>query len=152
MKWRDAYCSSTRLDANNQPQFADLMSYCGKEWTSDRGYLAALNYRSASSEVSARVSEEPQQWMKISLNGGSWQVRPVSFAPGTLKLSDLDVVVSSDQAPTTMPLYSAVLSDMPDVAQGPYYVNLGDLQVTQLQIRKAGNVVKTWSASGGITN
>jgi len=149
---RDAYFSSTRLDANNQPQFADLMSYCGKEWTSDRGYLAELNYRSASSDVSARMLETPQQWMKISFNGGGWQVRPVSFAPGTLKLSDLDVVVSSDQAPTTMPLYSAVLSDMPDVAQGPYYVDLGDLQVTQLQIRKAGDVVKTWSASGGITN
>lgn len=149
---RDAYFSSTRLDGNNQPQFADLMSYCGKEWTSDRGYLAELNYRSASSEVSARMIEVPQQWMKISFNGGSWQIRPVSFAPGTLKLSDLDVVVSSDQAPTTMPLYSAVLSDMPDVAQGPYYVDLGDLQVTQLQLRKAGSVVKTWSVSGGVTN
>lgn len=149
---RDAYFSSTRLDINNQPQFADLMSYCGKEWSSDRGYLAALNYRSASSEVGARVTEAPQQWMKISFNSNGWQVRPVSFAPATLKLSDLDVVVSSEQAPTVLPLYSAVLSDMPDLAQGPYYVNLGSAQVTQLQIRRAGNVVKTWFASGGVTN
>ncbi len=143
---RDAYFSSTRLDANNQPQFADLMSYCGKEWTSDRGYLAELNYRSASSDVSARVAEAPQQWMKISVNGGVWKARPVGFAPGTLKLSSLDVVVSSEQAPVTMPLYSAVLSDMPDQAQGPYYINLGDMQVTQLQIRRAGEVLKTLAA------
>ncbi|MES2720979.1 MAG: hypothetical protein V4624_08830 [Pseudomonadota bacterium] len=149
---RDAYFSSTRLDSNNEPQFADLMSYCGKEWASDRGYLAALSYRSASSEISARVIEAPQQWMKISFTDGVWKVRPVSFAPATLKLSDLDVVVSSEQAPAVLPLYSAVLSDMPDLTQGPYYVNLGAAQMTQLQIRKAGNVVKTWSASGGFTN
>lgn len=149
---RDAYFSSTRLDSNNQPQFADLMSYCGKEWASDRGYLAELNYRSASSDVSARVEETPQQWMKISIHGGVWSARPVAFAPGTLKLSSLDVVVSSQQEPVTMPLYSAVLSDMPDQSQGPYYINLGDLQVTQLQIRKAGTVLNTWSASTGFTN
>lgn len=149
---RDTYFSSTRLDANNQPQFADVMSYCGKEWASDRGYLAALNYRSASSEVSARISDTPQQWMKISNNGGIWHARPVAFAPATLKLSALDVVVSSDQQPTTLPLYSAVLSDMPELNLGPYYVNLGDLQVTQLQIRQAGQVLKTWSPSAGFTN
>jgi len=149
---RDAYFSSTRLDANNQPQFADLMSYCGKEWASDRGYLAELNYRSASSDVSARIEDAPQQWIKISINGGVWQARPVAFAPATLKLSNLDVVVSSEQEPVVVPLYSAVLSDMPEQAQGPYYVNLGSLQVTQLQIRKAGSIVNTWSASTGFKN
>lgn len=149
---RDSYFSSTRLDANNQPQFADLMSYCGKEWTSDRGYLAELSYRAASGAVSARVNEAPQQWLKISVNNGGWHVRSVGFAPGTLKLSDLDVVVSSQQTPVTLPLYSAVLSDIPDLARGPYYVNLGDLQVTQLQFRRAGGVLNTWSASTGFAN
>ncbi|MEK6789837.1 MAG: hypothetical protein AABY68_12890 [Pseudomonadota bacterium] len=149
---RDTYFSSTRLDSNNQPQFADLMSYCGKEWASDRGYLAALNYRSASSNVSARTSEAAEQWLKLSLRDGIWQVRPVSFAPATLKLSTLDVVASSDQGAVNLPLYSAVLSDNPELTKGPYFVNLGALQVNQLQIRQAGTVISTWSASTGVTN
>jgi len=149
---RDVYFSSSRLDSNNQPQFADIMSYCSKEWASDRGYLAALNYRSASSDVSARVSDVPEQWLKLSQRNGVWQVRPVSFAPSTLKLSTLDAVASSDQGVVSLPLYSAVLSDNPGLAQGPYYVNLGALQVNQLQIRQDGQVVSTWSASTGVTN
>lgn len=147
---RDAYFSSTKLDSNNQPQFADLMSYCGKEWASDRGYLAELNYRSASGNGSARISDEPQQWLKLSQRDGVWQVRPVSFAPATLKLSTLDAVASSDQGVVNLPLYSAVISDNPGLARGPYYVDLGALQVNQLQVRDNGAIVTTWTASTGI--
>ena len=144
---RDLYFSSTRLDSSNQPQFADVMSYCGKEWSSDRGYLAELNYRSASSEMAASAREMPQQWLKISVHGGAWKVRAVSFAPDTLKLSNLDALISSEQAPVALPLYSAVLSDSPELSQGPYFVNLGALQVNQLQVRQAGTVIKSWSSS-----
>jgi len=133
------------LDGSNQPQFADLMSYCGKEWSSDRGYLAAMGYRSASNEGAARIAESTEQWLKISQVNGVWKIRPAAFAPSTLKLSSLELVVSSDQPPETLPLYSAVVSDMPELNQGPYYVDLGSRQVTQVQVLRAGEQLKSWS-------
>lgn len=142
---RDIHFSSTRLDGSNQPQFADLMSYCGKEWSSDRGYLAAMGYRSASNEGAARIAESTEQWLKISQVNGVWKIRPAAFAPSTLKLSSLELVVSSDQPPETLPLYSAVVSDMPELNQGPYYVDLGSRQVTQVQVLRAGEQLKSWS-------
>lgn len=144
---RDTYFSSTRLDGNNQPQFADLMSYCGKEWTSDRGYLAAMGYRSASNETAARMTDATERWLKISQLNGVWRVRPVAFAPSTLQISDLALTVSSDQQPTTLPLYSAVVSDMPALNKGPYYVDVGSRQVTQLEVIKAGERLMLWSGS-----
>lgn len=144
---RDAYFSSTRLDGSNQPQFADLMSYCGKEWSSDRGYLAAMNYRSASSDEAARIMDSAEQWLKISQQNGVWKIRPVAFAPATLKVSDLSVTVSSDQQPMTLPLYSAVVSDVPDLNQGPYFVDVGSRQITQLEVLRAGERLKMWSGS-----
>ena len=144
---RDAYFSSARLDSNNQPQFADLMSYCGKEWSSDRGYLAAMSYRSASGEEAARITSSTEQWLKISQRNGVWKIRPVAFAPGTLKMSDMTVTVSSDQQPISLPLYSAVVSDMPELNQGPYFVEVGNRQITQLELSQAGKRLNTWSAS-----
>lgn len=142
---RDAYFSSTRLDGSNQPQFADLMSYCGKEWSSDRGYLAAMAYRSASQEQAARIEDEAETWLKISHINGEWRVRPVNFAPSTLRVSDLEVVVSSEQPSATLPLFSAVLSDQPELKQGPYYVNVGSRQLTQVQVMRAGQRLKLWA-------
>ena len=123
------------------------MSYCGKEWSSDRGYLAAMSYRSASGEEAARITSSTEQWLKISQRNGVWKIRPVAFAPGTLKMSDMTVTVSSDQQPISLPLYSAVVSDMPELNQGPYFVEVGNRQITQLALSQAGKRLNTWSAS-----
>jgi len=138
---RDIYFSSTRL-LNGQPQFADVMSYCGKEWMSDRGYLATLGYRSGSAYIAGRVDgqdAESGQWLKISLQPEGWKVSKVGFAPATLRHTDLTLAVDSAQGTAELKLRSAMVSEH-DVTDnfGPFYVNIGQRKPHQLRIRAKG--------------
>lgn len=143
---RGFYFSSLRNGADGKPQFADLMSYCSKEWTSDRGYLAAMDYRSPAARSSARGSADdditPARWLKISRTSTGWESREVNFAPASLQASDLTLGVLSNLDSELLPLTQAVISDVAGSAQGPYYINLGDRQVESLQLLKAGVLIQ----------
>lgn len=142
---RSFYFSSQRLGNDGQPQFGDLMSYCAKEWSSDRGYLAELSYRGAGSArvASATAAENgdaeqapvSSRWLKISLSAGQWQLRPADFAPATLRVTDLVMQAQGATGSRSLPVYAAVLSDVPQSAvQGPYFVDLGDFTPQQLSV------------------
>lgn len=150
---RSFYFSSQRLSNDGQPQFGDLMSYCAKEWSSDRGYLAALSYRGAGSariEASASEGATPSHWLKISQQQGQWQLRPVSFAPATLRITDKVMQAQTALGLVPLPVYAAVIADAPEATQGPFFVDLGDLTPQQLQLSAlplANELVnKIWSA------
>lgn len=157
---RGFYFSSQRPGNDGQPQFGDLMSYCAKEWSSDRGYLAELSYRgagsareatAASAASGAEPAPAPGRWLKISLRGGRWQLRPVDFAPATLRVTDLVMQASGATGSQTLPVYAAVLSDVPQgAAHGPYFVDLGSFSAQQLLLDGLGvdglPIETVWSA------
>lgn len=146
---RGVYFATTGNNVAGTPMFADVMSYCGKEWISDRGYLAAMSYRTASgSELAARNDGgESQQWLKISLTGKGWKIRRAQFAPSTLTASKLQLAVVSDQGSESLPLQSAVLSEHHETAGfGPFYINLGDRDVSSLRLISDGVELSSWQA------
>lgn len=150
---RSFYFSSQRLGSDGQPQFGDLMSYCAKEWASDRGYLAELAYRGAgSARVAAQESRAAPRshWLKISHQQGQWQLRPVDFTPATLRITDMLLQAQTALATMPLPVYSAVLADAPEATLGPYFVDIGELNVQQLSLPtvKTGEVLAAavWSA------
>jgi len=141
--YRDFYFSATRT-SGGVSQFADLMSYCGKEWMSDKGWQAALGYRAGAANVAAREVVDAR-WLKISRTpDGSWRLRPVDFAPGSLRDSDYSLDVTSASGSESLPLQSAVTSDSDDQLQGPYYVNLGSRQVALARLIRAGAQLMQW--------
>lgn len=134
---RNFYFSSQRLSNDGQPQFGDLMSYCAKEWSSDRGYLAELSYRGAGSarvDPSASTESVRSHWLKVSLQQGRWQLRPVAFTPATLRMTDKVMQAQTALGLMPLPVFAAVIADAPEVTQGPFFVDLGALQVRQLQL------------------
>lgn len=147
---RQFYFSSQRLNNSGQPQFGDLMSYCTKEWSSDRGYLATLSYRSGgSARVAADASTRDSQWLKISRHGEHWVLRPVDFTPATLRVTDVVFEALGQQGRSALPVYSAVIADAPEPTHGPYYVDLGDLspqRVSMSGLGQTGSDVLQWSA------
>ncbi|MES3041768.1 MAG: hypothetical protein V4730_11550 [Pseudomonadota bacterium] len=149
---RNFYFSSQRLASDGQPQFGDLMSYCAKEWSSDRGYLAELSYRGAGSARVDSTSRESasSHWLKISLQQGQWQLRPVFFTPATLRITDKIMQAQTALGLLPLPVYSAVIADAPESVQGPFFVDLGELEPDQLflQALPLGDVLinKIWSA------
>jgi hypothetical protein len=147
---RQFYFSSQRLNNSGQPQFGDLMSYCTKEWSSDRGYLATLSYRSGgSARVAADASTRDSQWLKISRQGERWVLRPVDFTPATLRVTDVVFEALGQQGLSALPVYSAVIADAPEPTHGPYYVDLGDLspqRVSMSGLGQTGSDVLQWSA------
>lgn len=139
---RGAYFSSI-----GTTEFADVMSYCGKEWISDRGYLAAMAYRAGSADIAARMAEKPSQWLKISLGASGWKVRRSSFAPSTLVPSSLTLRVSSEQGQEALALSSAVVSEHHEGGNyGPFYINLGDRDVSALSLESSNVQLANWSA------
>lgn len=139
---RDAYFSSA-----NTSEFADVMSYCGKEWMSDRGYLAAMAYRAGSADIAARTVAETSQWLKVSLSPQGWKIRRSDFAPSTLVPSNLSMRVSSDQGQEAMALRSAVVSEHHQAGNfGPFFINLGDRDVSSLSLEADGVQLANWSA------
>lgn len=154
---RNFYFSSQRPGNDGQPQFGDLMSYCSKEWSSDRGYLAELSYRGAGS---ARVAQDsnPQggmesarsHWLKISLQQGQWQMRPVHFTPATLRVTGRTLQAQTATGLVVLPVYSAVVADAPEAIQGPFFVDLGEHLVQQLVLPALplaqGLTDRVWSA------
>lgn len=151
---RSFYFSSQRLNNSGQPQFGDLMSYCAKEWSSDRGYLAALSYRGAgSARVDTSVSTEGtprSHWLKISMQQGQWQLRPVAFTPATLRVTNQVMQAQTAVGLMQLPVYAAVIADAPEATQGPFFVDLGDLDAQQLQLSDLplgdALISKIWSA------
>lgn len=146
---RGYFFSATRNNTDGSPQFADLMSYCGKEWMSDRGYLAAMGYRSDS--VSARTSAASntgtaRQWYKLSPSeNGRWRLRPVAFAPATLVASPLRLEVISDRGSESLALASAVLSDSPATGNGPFYLDLGNRMPVRMSLNAGdGRAAMSW--------
>ncbi len=149
---RNFYFSSQRLNNDGQPQFGDLMSYCAKEWSSDRGYLAELSYRGAGSarvDSSANTASARSHWLKISLQQGQWQLRPVAFTPATLRVTDQVMQVQTALGLMPLPVYAAVIADAPEATRGPFFVDLGELDAQQLQLSlPLGDALlsKVWSA------
>lgn len=136
---RNYYFSATKTNSDGSPQFADLMSYCGKEWTSDRGYRAAMNYRNGTAaRISSADTSSARQWYKISPGSGVWRIRPVSFAPASLRSSTLSLDVTSDRGSESLPLFGAVLSDSPATDTGPYYIDLGDRVPVRMSLPAGG--------------
>lgn len=145
---RDVYFSAARKYSDGSAQFADVMSYCGKEWMSDRGYLAAMAYRAGSASVAARAldSEADSQWLKLSLMPDGWKVRRVSHAPATLVDSSLVLAVTGSHGPENLALRSAVVSEHHEAGGfGPYYIDLGERRVETLRILSSGIELAGWS-------
>lgn len=149
---RGFYFSGLAKKADGQLQFGDLMSYCSKEWASDRGYLAAMAYRSpqalARTDSSAKVSQDSASWLKISRTPTGWKLRRVSFAPASLRASDLSLSVQSAQGSERLALAQAVIADAVGGEQGPYYIKLGDRQVSDMKLMRAGELVQDLLAGG----
>lgn len=148
---RNIYFSTTRLNVLGDLMFSDVMSYCGKEWMSDRGYLASMAYRNGSgSQTAARTlgTEDSAQWLKLSLSAQGWKIRRASFAPSTLEASKLQLDVASDQGSESLVLQSAVLSEHHETAgYGPFYVNLGSRAVSELRLLSEGVELSRWRAA-----
>lgn len=147
---RRFYFSSQRLNGAGQPQFGDLMSYCAKEWSSDRGYVAALNYRAGgSARMGTQETGSRSQWLKITRQGERWQLRPVDFTPSTLRVTNASLQVTAANGITAVPVYAAVIADAPELTQGPFFADLGDLnalQLTLLGVDSLSGLPITWSA------
>lgn len=149
---RGFYFSGLARHGDGQYQFGDLMSYCTKEWASDRGYLAAMAYRSPQPRArvgsSAKMSADESGWIKISRTLSGWTFRRVSFAPASLQASDLSLLVQDTQGSERLPLAQAVIADAVGSLQGPYYINLGDRQVSGMKLMRAGELVQDLLAGG----
>jgi hypothetical protein len=147
---RKFYFSSQRLNNSGQPQFGDLMSYCAKEWSSDRGYVAALNYRAGpSARLAAQDAGARSQWLKITAHGGRWQLRPVDFTPSTLRVTNATLQAVAANGVTAVPVYAAVIADAPELTQGPFFADVGNLnplRLTLLGADSAGGLPIQWSA------
>lgn len=141
---RDFFFSSA---GDRGSSFGDLMSYCSKEWPSDRGYLAALDYRaptrqSAGSTTSAR-------WLRLQQVGSGWQADLVGFAPATLADSTLQLLVHGRDGQRLLRVRRAVIADLPPgVAASTFYVDLGNAEVLSLALQGVEGVLARWT--GGI--
>ncbi len=152
---RNVYFASSHLNAGGQPMFSDVMSYCGKEWVSDRGYLATMAYRAGSADqAAARTTSADSsgststQWLKIALTPKGWKIRHAGFAPSTLETSKMQLEVSSDKGVETLSVLSAVISEHHDTAGfGPFYINLGDRHVSSLRLLSDGVEMTRWGSS-----
>lgn len=147
---RNFYFSSQRLNNSGQPQFGDLMSYCAKEWSSDRGYVAALSYRAGgSAREDNQITTARSQWLKITFHMGRWQLRAVDFTPSTLRVTSATLKASTSNGSISLPVYSAVIADAPELTQGPFYADLGDLNPQQLILSgldSMSGIPMQWSA------
>lgn len=140
---RDFFFSSA---GDRGDSFGDLMSYCSKEWPSDRGYLAALDYRAQGHQGAAG---EQQRWLRLRQNGQGWQADPVSFAPATLVASPLQLLVHLRDGQRLLPVRRAVIADLPAGSDaGTFYVDLGQAEVLSLALQGAEGVLSRWP--GGI--
>jgi hypothetical protein len=141
---RGFYFNSLQPNSRGQLQFADLMSYCLKEWTSDRGYRAMLSYRTGSASDS-RVAESSQsRWLKFSPRLEGWQVRSVAFPPSTLVPASEVVMVRSILGVEQLAVYRSVIADAPDQRWAPLYVEVGDLALQEMSLSIGGVQLQQW--------
>lgn len=136
---------------SGQLLFADVMSYCTKEWTSDRGYLSMLNYLVPAAEVqtasAARVSgrDASPRWVKASRRNNQWQLTPVPFVPSTLNASALSAELQTANGTVTVPLLAPELSlPLPSAVtdRGPYFFNLADHDVSSIRLLRNGSLLQ----------
>lgn len=148
---RGFYFSGAYRNFANQLLFADVMSYCTKEWTSDRGYLSMLNYLVPAAEVqtasAARVSggDASPRWVKASRRNNQWQLTPVPFVPSTLNASALSAELQTANGTVTVPLLAPELSlPLPSAVtdRGPYFFNLADHDVSSIRLLRNGSLLQ----------
>ncbi|MDP1539435.1 MAG: hypothetical protein Q8L72_02120 [Moraxellaceae bacterium] len=141
---RGFYFNSMRPNNTGRLQFADLMSYCLKEWTSDRGYRAMLAYRTGSVNASRVAESAASRWLKLSPTLQGWQVRVVDFAPDTLVPADETLMVRSLLGIEQLAVYRSVLSDAPDQLWAPRYVELGEWSLLEMSLSVGGVQLQQW--------
>ncbi|MEO6699698.1 MAG: hypothetical protein ABIM24_10100 [Paraperlucidibaca sp.] len=132
---RGFYFSATQRDSSGGLQFGDLMSYCEKEWPSDRGYIASARYRAGgtSSRESTTREVPSKRWLKITHFDGVLTLRGVYTAPATLAPTAMRLQMSAADGQHERILQRALIADMPLAsANGPYYVELPTSAVESL--------------------
>lgn len=132
---RNYYFSATQRDSSNRFQFGDLMSYCQKEWPSDRGYVTSARYRAggASSRESAAREVAAKRWLKITNFDGDMALTAVYTAPSSLEPSLLRMHMSAADGQHELIMQRAVIADLPLASiDGPYYVELPSSAVESL--------------------
>lgn len=132
---RGFYFSATQRNAEGRQQFGDLMSYCMKEWPSDRGYLASAAYRAAgASSRDVATREAPRKrWLKITGFDNQWTVNAVYTAPATRHDTAMRLMISTSDGQHERVLQGAQISDLALASgEGPYYVELPSTAVEAL--------------------
>ncbi len=142
---RGFYFNSLRRGFSGQLQFADLMSYCLKEWTSDRGYRAMLGYRTSSGNASREIAAaSTTRWLKLSPTRQGWRPRVVDFPPEMLEQAEEELMVRSLLGIEQLPVYTSVLSDAPDQDMAPRYVELPNWPLLEMSLSGRGLLLQRW--------
>ena len=141
---RGFYFNSLRRSSTGQLQFADLMSYCLKEWTSDRGYRAMLAYRTGDDSANRVVGSSASRWLKLSPTQQGWKLSAVDFAPEVLEPADEILMARSLFGVEQLPVYRSVLADAPDQNWAPRYVELANWPVSELSLSAGGVQLQQW--------
>ena len=135
---RGFYFSASLTGADGTPQFADVMSYCNKAWTSDRGYRASLAYRTAG------VSGSSSPRLTVTQSSQGWQLTRAGIVPATLQSSDWQLDVLTPAGHELLPLACEVYSDVSGPGLTPCHVDIGDRQLLQASLVRAGTRLATW--------
>lgn len=135
---RGFYFPASLTDADGTSQFADLMSYCNKAWTSDRGYRASLAYRTAGDAGSS----SPR--LTVTQSSQGWQLTRAGIVPATLQSSDWQLDVLTSAGHELLPLACEVYSDVSGPGLTPCHVDIGDRQLLQASLVRAGTRLATW--------
>lgn len=140
---RGFYFNSLRRNTLGQLQFGDLMSYCQKEWTSDRGYRAMLSYRTGT--ASAREADATSaRWLRLSPSMNDWRVRVVDFAPENLVPAEEELMVRSVMGVEQLQVYQSVLADAPDQTLAPRYIELSNWPLLEMRLSSKGVLLQQW--------
>lgn len=141
---RGFYFNSLRRSSTGQLQFADLMSYCLKEWTSDLGYRAMLAYRTGDDSANRVAGSSASRWLKFSPTQQGWKLSAVDFAPEVLEPADEILMARSLFGVEQLPVYRSVLADAPDQNWAPRYVELANWPVSELSLSAGGVQLQQW--------
>lgn len=141
---RGFYFSSAVRSVTGQPQFGDLMSYCEKEWSSDRGYRASLRYRAQLDERRSRREAAPR-WLRLTPVPDGWRLRWVAFPPDVLVPTAWTLGLEGMPGVSELAVASAVLPDVPEGSPMPLYVPVPAGQPTALRLLAQGRVQAQWA-------
>ncbi len=141
---RGFFFNSSRRNAVGQLQFGDLMSYCLKEWTSDRGYRAMLGYRTGNGNAGRSAEESSSRWLRLSPGPQGWRVRAVDFAPNELIMAEEELLLRSPMGVEQLPVYQSILADAPNQDMAPRYVELGHWPILEMRLASKGVLLQQW--------